>query len=331
MKKNNVRLIVFSFLILIITMVVTLFIGNGSVSGKDIVEVLLGKGTSAQNTIVFNLRIPRIIAAASTGAALSVSGFLLQNTLNNTLCSPGMLGINNGAGLGVLIFACLLPYHYGGKCIAAFIGALTVTGIIYFLSIGTGMSKTSIVLSGVAISALCLSFIDIIIALKPETVADRVAFQLGSFARLTVSSVQIGVILIIITLVVAIASAPSLDVIILGDDVATGLGVNIRLYRTLQIISASVLAGAAVSMCGIIGFMGLIVPNVIRLVYKGRSRGAIAMCISVGGIFLLICDTIGRTVVYPYELPCGLFLNIIGAPFLVWLLIKKRKRLGVND
>lgn len=315
--------------ILILSMVAALFVGSKSISVKDIITVLSGGGSAFQKVIIFQVRIPRIIAAASTGAALSVSGYLIQNNLNNTLASPGILGINNGAGLFVLLFACLFPYHYAGKCFAAFIGALLVTTAIYILASVTGMSKTSIVLSGVAFSALCLSVIDIIISLKPETVADRVAFQIGGFNALNINSVKFAVPFIIIILIASLIMAPSLDILMLGDDVAGGLGLNIKFYRAAHILFAALLSGAAVSMCGIIGFMGLIVPNVVRLFYRGNSRGGIFLCMVIGASFLTLCDLLGRSLVYPYELPCGLFLSLIGAPFLVWILIKKRKRLGM--
>lgn len=329
--KKNTKLFGICLVALLFIVTVSLLLGNSSVTFKDTLNTLIGHGTNAQNVIIFKLRIPRIIAAASAGAALSVAGYLLQNTLNNTLCSPGMLGINNGAGLGLLIYAMLCPYQFGGKFLATFLGALVVTVAIYFLSAGTGMSKTSVVLSGVAISALCLSLIDVIISLKPETVADRVAFQIGGFGALTSSSVYIAVPFIVVAIIVAILYAPTLDLVILGDEVASGLGVNVKLTRTIQLIIASVLSGAAVSMCGIIGFIGLIIPNVVRLFYQGKSRGGLFLCIMIGASFMTVCDTIGRTVVYPYELPCGLFLSVMGAPFLIWLLIKKRKRLGVHD
>ena len=325
MKK---RAYMVSCLILLVTAAISLLAGNGSVSSSEVFDCLLGGGTALQKVIVFQIRIPRIIAAAASGAALSVSGYLLQKNLDNTLASPGILGINNGAGLFVLLYACIFPYRYGGKCIAAFLGAVLVTMAIYVLASGTGMSKTSVVLSGVAISAFCLSFIDVIIALKPETVADRAAFQLGGFASLSPSAVLFAVPVIVPVLILAWLFAPSLDILVMGDETAGALGINVRRYRGAFIFFAALLSGAAVSMCGIIGFLGLIVPNVVRMFYKGNSRGGQFLCMVSGSVFLMICDLLGRNLVFPYEIPCGLFLSIIGAPFMVWMLIKKRKRLG---
>ena len=316
---------------LVLIIFFALFSGNSAIGTGDIIKVIFGGGTESQRLIVFDIRLPRIIAALFSGSALSVSGFILQNNLNNTIASPGLLGINNGAGLFVLISALIFPYQAEVKCLMAFIGALTVTLLVSVLSNATGMSKTSVILSGVAVSAICVSIIDVIISLKPETVADKAAFQLGGFASVPLGSVKLAVPVIVITLIVSLLFAPAMDIMALGDETAFGLGLNIRLNRGILLLAASLLAGAAVSMCGLIGFVGLLIPNFVRLFYKGKARGGIVFCVLIGSAFLLLCDTLSRILVFPYELPCGLLLSVLGAPFLIRLLIKKRKRLGLFD
>lgn len=321
----------FSLLILMAVVVFAVFCGNGAIGTEDIFKTFLGEGSPSQEVILFQVRLPRIFAALFSGAALSVSGYILQNILNNAVASPGLLGINNGAGLFVLLSALIFPYQAGVKCLMAFLGAFLVTLIVCLLAAGAGISKTSVILSGVAISAVCVSVIDVIISLNPETVADKVAFQLGGFSGVPITSVRIAVPVILLGLLVALVLAPGMDILGLGDDIAGGLGLNVRLYRIGFVLCASFLAGAAVSMSGLIGFVGLMVPNLIRMIYRGKSRGGILLCILNGAAFLLFCDTLSRILVFPYELPCGLLLSVIGAPFLIWLLIKKRKRLGSND
>ena len=316
---------------LILIVLFALFSGNGAIGTGDIIKVIFGDGTESQRLIVFDIRIPRIVAALFSGAALSVSGFILQNNLNNTIASPGLLGINNGAGLFVLLSACIFPYQAEMKCLMAFIGALTVTFIVSLLSNGTGMSKTSVILSGVAVSAVCVSIIDVIISLKPETVADKAAFQLGGFAGVPIASVKLAVPVIVAALIISFVFSPAMDLMALGDETASGLGLNIKLHRGILLLCASVMAGAAVSMCGLIGFVGLMVPNFVRLIYKGKTRGGMILSTLTGAAFLLFCDSLSRLLVFPYELPCGLLLSILGAPFLIRILIKKRKRLGIND
>ena len=331
MKKRNRKIILFLIILLMGAVVWSLLAGNEAISPKDVLMVLAGKISDMRRVIVFQVRIPRVLAAAAVGAALSVSGYLLQSNLDNTLASPGILGINNGAGLFVLLSACLFPYQSEVKCVAAFLGAMTVTLLIYLLTVKTGMSKTSVVLSGVAVSAFCISIIDVILSLKPEVAADKVAFQIGGFGSLNSSVVYFAVPVIVVGLIAAVILAPSLDLLLLGDDVAFGLGLNVRRFRVLHIVCAALLSGAAVSMSGVLGFVGLIVPNVVRLFHLGKSREGIFFCMTLGPAFLLICDTLGRIIVFPYELPCGLFLSLLGAPFLVWMLVRRRKRLGVQE
>ena len=326
MKKHLISL---SFLFAVILF--ALFCANGAIGTKEVFNTLIGKGSQMQQVILYQVRLPRIFAALFTGAALSVSGYILQNILNNVVASPGILGINNGAGLFVLISAIFFPYNAGIKCLMAFLGAFFVTLTVCVLATGTGISKTSVILSGVAISAVCISIIDVIISIRPETVADKVAFQLGGFTSVPVTSVKIAIPIIILVLAVILLFSPGLDVLMLGDEIAGGLGLNVRLYRLGFVLFASVLAGVAVSLSGLIGFVGLMVPNLIRITYKGKSRGGVLLCIINGASFLLFCDTLSRIIVFPYELPCGLLLSVTGAPFLIGLLIKKRKRIGSHD
>ena len=316
--------------LLILVFLLALFAGNSAIRTSDILAVLTGGGTESQRMIVFQIRLPRIAAAASAGAGLSVSGYLLQGSLDNRIASPGILGINNGAGLFVLLSACFFPYQTGMKCMMAFLGAFLVTLLVNFLAAGTGMTRSSVVLSGVAISALCASIIDIIISRKPETVADKAAFQIGGFSAVPAAAVSFAVPAITACLVLAYLTAPSMDILCLGDETAAGLGLNVKKYRALCIFCSALLAGASISMGGLIGFVGLIVPNCVRGLNISKSRTALVNSILYGSLFLLLCDTLSRLVVFPYELPCGLFLSVAGAPFLILMLVKKRKRLGID-
>ena len=200
-------------ILLAAVIIFAVLVGNGAISTKDLLTVIGGGGSEAQKLILFKVRLPRIIAAAGCGAALSVSGFLLQDSLDNRIVSPGILGINNGAGLFVLLSALLFPFNAGLKCLMAFAGALLVTVFVSILSAKTGMSKTSVVLSGVAVSAIFTSVIDLIISLKPETVADKVAFQIGGFANTQYQIVMIAFPLIVAALLIAFITAPSMDIL----------------------------------------------------------------------------------------------------------------------
>ena len=211
----------------------------------------------------------------------------------------------------------------------AFVGALIVTVFIFTAASAGGMSKSSVILAGVAVSAMCSGLVDVMLALWPEAVADRTAFQLGGFATISPASIGFGVPIIIFGLIVSVLSGGSLDIMALGDEMATGLGADVRFCRGVHIFCAALLTGAAVSMCGIISFVGLLVPNAVRRIYSGKAVGAMIFCAITGAAFLLGCDILSRQLFFPYELPCGLILDLVGAPFLIVLLTKKRKRLGV--
>lgn len=320
----------FPVVILISLIMLALLAGNSAVRTKDFLGVLSGGGTDGHKMILYQVRLPRIAAAVFSGAGLSVSGFLLQGSLDNRIASPGILGINNGAGLFVLLSACFFPFQAAMKCLMAFLGALLVTFMAYGLAAKTGMSKTSVVLAGVAVSALCASIIDIMISWRPEIVADKTAFQIGGFAAVSAMMVSFGAPVIAFGLLAAFVTAPSMDILRLGDETAHGLGLNTRRYRGLCVFCSALLAGAAISMGGLIGFVGLIVPNCVRSLWRGNARPVVFFCAVYGALLLLLCDTLSRMVVFPYELPCGLFLSIAGAPFLILTLIRKRKRLGAD-
>ena len=319
-----------SVIIIISVFTFSLIAGNGAISTREALRVLGGGGSDIQRMIVFNIRLPRLIATAFTGAALAVSGYLLQNNLDNLIAAPGLLGINHGAGVFVLISAIIFPHQNDIKCVMAFVGALSVTLLVYIMTVATGMAKSSVILSGVAVTAVCSAITDMLISYWPEAVADKVAFSIGGFSSVPADIVWFAACVIALSLAVAVFAAPSLDIMALGDETASGLGLNVLLYRTVHIVCAALLAGAAVSMCGLIGFVGLMVPNVIRLLYSGNSRSNIVLNIIAGAAFLTACDTIARLPAYPYELPCGLILSIIGAPFLIRILFKRRKRLGIE-
>ena len=320
----------FPVLVMLASCLLAVLAGNTAVSVGRTLQVLLGGVSPTERLIIFQVRLPRVIAAAAAGAGLSVSGFLLQGNLDNALASPGILGINHGAGLCVLLAALIFPYQAAARGLMVFAGALLVTVLVYFLSAVSGLSRTSVILSGVAVSALCTAVSDVIISLKPETVADRAAFQLGGFAFLTVSSVYLAAPVILVGILLAAVFAPALDLMALGDETAGGLGLPVRAVRGGFILCAALLAAAAVSMCGMISFVGLLVPNTIRLIRHGRSRGNLALCAAYGAAFLVLCDTLARLAAFPYELPCGLILSLMGAPFLIYTLLRRRKRLGLQ-
>ena len=315
-KRRNLYFI--GAVLFVILFLISLFAG---IVGKEF--------TATARLILFKIRIPRTIAALVCGAALSVSGLILQTTLNNTLASPGIIGINSGAGFFVLVVSLIFPFGALARCLGAFTGAVLAVLIVYFISEKAGVSKTTLILAGVAVSSLMSAGIDVVITLHPEIVADKVAFNLGGFQNISISSLYFAIPVIVAGLVVLIFLSGGIDLFALGDEAAYGLGLNVGACRIAAILISGILAGCAVSICGLLGFVGLIIPNFVRLAGKANTRSNIFMCLLLGADFLMLCDLIARFLFYPYELPVGLFLSCLGSPFFIWMLIRKKKKLGV--
>lgn len=297
---------------------------------NTVLDLVKGNEISlSSKTILLKVRLPRLIAVVFCGASLSVSGLILQTSLNNTLASSGIIGINSGAGFFVLIANILFPYSLQSRTFGAFLGAIISVLIVYLISEKAGGSKTILVLSGIAVSALMSAGIDVLITLYPEIVVDKVAFNLGGFQNVSIGSLYFSVPLIFIGIIALIILSGGIDLFSLGDEAAYGLGLNVRAYRIASILISGVLAGCAVCICGLLGFVGLIIPNFIRLLGKNNMRQNIFLCILFGSDFLMLCDLAARLLFYPYELPVGLFLSCLGSPFFIWMLISRKKRLAV--
>lgn len=332
-KKTVTAFIIAGAVLLAVLFFLSIVAGTKALSTKDSLQALfslLGNSVSGNGKIILTkIRIPRAVAAFICGAGLSVSGLLLQSALNNTLASPGIMGINSGAGLFVLISALLFPFSSVARSVLAFSGALSAVLAVYFISRKAGVSKTTLILAGVAVSSLMSAGIDVIITLRPEIVADKVAFNLGGFQNLSIKALYNGLPVLVVGIILSFLLSGGIDLFELGDEAAFGLGLNVKFYRLSSIIISGILAGAAVSICGLLGFVGLIIPNLIRLLGKNKCRINIILCILWGGSFLLLCDLLARVLFFPYELPVGLFLSAVGAPFFIWMLITKRKKLAV--
>lgn len=297
---------------------------------KTILDLIKGREIPISSKIILlKIRLPRFIAVVFCGASLSVSGLILQTSLNNSLASPGMIGINSGAGFLVLLSSILFPYSLHARSLGALTGSLIAVFIVYFIGIKAGLSKTSLILAGLAVSSLMSAGIDVLITLYPEIVVDKVAFNLGGFQNISFTSLYFTLPLMVIGIVLLILLSDGIDLFTLGDEAAYGLGLNVRLYRLASILISGLLAGSAVCICGLLGFVVLIIPNFIRLLGKNNTRQNIILCLIFGSDFLMLCDLAARLLFYPYELPVGLFLSCLGSPFFIWILISRKKRLAV--
>ena len=306
---------------------VSLFGGNASVSAETLLKAAMHpeEAPAAAVLILYRIRIPRLLAGIVCGAALAVSGLLLQEALRNPLASPGIMGIHNGAGFFALLSALFFgPFSVARSCMA-FLGAVCSMALVWAIGSFAGSRRSTLLLAGVAVSSVMSACINLLITLRPDSVADKAAFQLGSLHSIQPSTLLMTAILVLPGIAGALGLSRGISLFALGDEAAHGLGLAVRRHRLLTILCSTLLSAAAVSACGLISFVGLIIPNLIRKLSRESTAERIVLCMVFGAGFLVCCDLAARSVAYPYELPVGTLLSLLGAPFFIFLLVRRRR------
>ena len=325
LHRSSIRNWLILSVLTLLAAVLSLCIGSVSVPVRQVIQALLGRETnSAAARIVIFTRLPRACAAMLAGSALAVSGAVIQSVLHNPLASPGVMGVNSGAGLAVAILCALSPAAQSWTPIAAFVGALAGVLLVLGLSEHTGASRMTVVLAGVAISNLFSAGIDGVVSLVPEALNGVSDFRIGGFSGVTMARLAPAAVVILVAMVGIFAVNIQMDVLALGSDTARSLGMNVRLTRLILLIFATALAGATVSFAGLLSFVGLIVPHAMRKIFGEESLPLLAGSALGGGFFVMVCDLIARTIFSPFELPVGVVLAFAGAPFFLWLLFRQR-------
>ena len=303
-----------------------LFLGAGLLLLFVWLSVFYGLRGTAESVsrILWFVRVPRTAAALLCGAALSTAGYLMQEALPNALASPSIMGVNAGAGLFALLAALLFPFAICARFVLAFLGALLSIALVLLIAKRAGYSRTVIVLSGVAVSALMGAAVNGIVSFFPNAVADKQAFTLGGFVGVSYAGLAFAAVFILPALLFGTFLAGGIDLFALGDEIAEGLGLSVTRHRLLTLLTATVLAAAAVSIGGLIG---LIVPNVMRRVFPGQlpARKMLLLSALYGSVLLTAADFLARRLFYPYELPVGLLLSLLGAPFFIWMLMHRAR------
>ena len=325
-KANNRKstvLFLAGFLFLILSTVLSLLLGSTRLSIAEILDIIKnGSSGSDGERILLYVRLPRTVACLVCGAALAVSGTVIQAVLNNRLASPSIIGVNSGAGLAVTV--CIASGLYGGWALSAFafLGAFLAVLLVSGGARRWGASRGTVILLGVALNSLLGAFSDTIVTLIPTVGVMSNDFKIGDFSAVTLPLISPALIIVSITLTVLLTLTNQLDILTLGDDTAKGLGLNTRLLRTLFLLLAALLAGCAVSIAGLLSFVGLIVPHTVRRMVGSAHRHLLPLCALFGSGFVCLCDTIARTAFAPYEIPVGIIMAFLGAPFFVFILIR---------
>lgn len=311
---------------LVVAVTVALAFGSVEMDLNSLIGAILKRdGFETESVILYSLRLPRVLAGLLAGAGLSVSGVLLQAVTGNSLASPGIIGVNSGAGFAVIVLLAFFPMAQTALPFAAFFGAFLATMLILFLCSKISFSKSSVILSGVAVSTLLNAAISFISYADTDILALYSYFSVGGLSQSFPDNLIIPGVIIIICTAVTLLLAPRIDTLCLGDSVALSLGVNVRALRFVCLTLASALAGAVVSFAGLLGFVGLVVPHITRRIFGSSVRRLTVNSLIMGGVIVVLSDFCGRVVLAPTEVPVGIVMAFIGAPFLFCLLLRGKK------
>lgn len=279
---------------------------------------------SLTTPILLYVRLPRTLGCLLSGAALAVSGAVIQGVLHNKLASPSIIGVNAGAGLAVTVCCALGVLSGWAIAGSAFFGALSCVLVIVSVAEKAGASRTTVILGGVAVNTFLNALSEAITTLIPEAGMMAGDFRVGGFASVSYVRLIPAGILIPGALLAVLLLHNELDLLALGEETAQSLGLTVKRTRTLLLILAATLAGSAVSLAGLLGFVGLIIPHAMRKIAGSESRFLLPLCACGGAAFVTACDTAARVVFAPYELPVGIVLSVLGGPFFLGLLMKQK-------
>lgn len=311
---------------LLVATVAAFLVGSSSVSLGDLIAWMTGGDVSAAaKSILVNVRLPRVLAALVAGAALATSGAVIQAVLDNPLASPNIIGVNSGAGLFVLIAASVFPSVLWLPPLAAFAGALVTALIIFGISLGAGVSRLTVVLAGIAITTVFGAGMNTILIINPDAYVGSSSFLVGGLAGVLMDDLWWPTLYCVIGLVAVMLAAGKLNIMALGDDTAHALGMNVGACRMAMLGLAAVLAGAAVSFAGLLGFVGLIIPHLVRFFVGHDNRWVLPVSAVSGAAFVVVCDLCSRVLFAPYEVPVGILMAFLGGPFFIYLILKNRR------
>ncbi len=332
-KNNKKFAIVIGILMILIiaTFLISLNMGSLAIEPIDVLKTLIGQGSKSHEIAIFKLRLPRIVIGILVGSALAISGTILQGVTKNDLADSGILGINSGAALFVVMYIYFMNGNvYDGMSkltiftmpIIALIGAIFGAFLIYMLAWKKGINSSRLLLVGIGINVAFTSLLTIFQLRFTTQEFNRVmAWTTGSIWGASWQYVLAILPFILIFIILILYKSRFLDVLNLGDEVATGLGVKVEKERRKLIIYAVILAGVATSVAGSIAFLGLVAPHIARKLVGPKHKKLIPTAALVGTLILLIGDTISRNLIAPMEIPVGIVVSVIGVPYFIYLML----------
>ncbi len=274
------------------------------------------------HTIIWQIRLPRVLLAILVGATLSVGGLVFQALLRNPLAEPYILGISGGSAIGAIIGIMLGMSRFPGVSFTAFLGSLASLALILVMTTGhTILKKEALLLSGVMVNAFCSAVILFLISLAHDSRLHNILFWLkGDLSTANGPQVAILAAMLVPCFVLIFWFSHSMNLLLMGKEMAQTMGVNIKTVTIVLLVTASFMISATVSYCGLLGFIGLVMPHLLRLLFGSDHRVLVPACAIGGGAFLAICDLLARTLPQQGEMPPGVITALIGAPLFIYLL-----------
>ena len=330
--------ITIAVIMLICVMAVSCCLGSSDTSLGDVIKYFTGRGEELSKTtitIIGRIRVPRTLTAALVGGALSSVGCIMQGLFRNPMADPSVLGISSGAALGASVAivtglnGVILFEAFTGAYIGAMIGAFITWLLVFTIAARNGRYDTSsTLLAGIAISSIMSALITVLMTLHLEQMERVYMWMLGTFSASTVDKTILLAAVVVILLPVLVIVAPRIDVLKLGKEAALTLGVRQRSTLAIALGACSCLLAFCVANSGIIGFVGLIIPHIVSFFGVTRMRRRLVLSFMTGAIFMVVCDTVCKTIVAPGELAIGAVTSLIGAPYFLFLLMSSRIRSG---
>lgn len=318
-RKNDILLLSLLALLLLVAM------GGSSRIGV----VQLSWAELWQSDIFWNLRLPRIVLCVLVGASLSVCGAAYQSIFRNPLTDPYVLGISSGASLGaaIAILCGMEAYLWGIGGMALLTALLTVLLIYRIATIGNRMHTTTLLLTGVCLTFLITAVISFLMVLHQDKMESIIFWTMGSFASASWIDVWILLPMTVAGIAATLFYSKDLNLLLAGSETAQSLGVEVEKVKKTLLLFTTLMVAFAVATCGVIGFVGLVVPHIVRLMVGPDNRRVVPYAIAIGALFMLLCDTLARTALQPSELPVGSLTALVGAPLFIYLLYKNKRRL----
>jgi len=326
------RLLAVSFLFLLlifVAMFLGLSLGSTKTGLNEVLKSLLRREEAdpVLNTIIWNIRFPRVLLAALVGATLSLGGLVFQALLRNPLAEPYILGISGGSAIGAIIGILMGLSRFPGVSFISFMGSIATLLLILVMSSGQSiLKKDSLLLSGVMINAFCSAIIMFLISMTQDYRLHNIIFWLmGDLSMAAIRQTIILAAMLFPCYILIFWLSHSMNLLLMGKEMAQTMGVNIKAVTVTLLLTTSFMVSATVSHCGLIGFVGLVMPHLLRLIFGPDHRVLVPACVMGGGAYMVLCDLLARTLPEQGEMPAGVITAIIGAPLFIFLLKRSRQ------